>query len=53
MGILDTLKRMAGLRNGQVLQQNADYRCIKCGGEFDRGYRECPDCGAAFVVPTD
>ena len=29
------------------------YRCINCGADFKRHYRECPDCGGPYVVDTE
>jgi ribosomal protein S27AE len=31
---------------------DGDYRCIRCGGTFERRHRECPDCGGSFLAPV-
>ncbi|WP_202935184.1 hypothetical protein [Halorussus amylolyticus] len=29
------------------------YRCVNCGDEFERAFRECPACGGPYVAPVD
>lgn len=33
--------------------EDPEFRCIKCGAEFERRHRTCPECGDVYVVPID
>ena len=53
MGILDTLKQMASLSPNQSFGDKPVFRCINCGGEFERQYVTCPDCRGRYLVEVD
>jgi len=55
MGILrEFLRDLAvgrlGRRDGD---DDAAYRCVKCGAGFDRDHHTCPECGGQFLAPAD
>jgi rRNA maturation endonuclease Nob1 len=51
MGLIDQLRSLVWGPGVPQLAHHSSYRCIKCGADHDRGYKTCPDCGGAFVVP--
>jgi rRNA maturation endonuclease Nob1 len=49
MGLFDRIiKSISGSDS-----EEKEYRCINCGGSFERNYRECPECGQPYVASTD
>lgn len=46
MDFLATVKRVLGLGD----DDEPTYICIRCGGTFERDYRECPECGKPYVA---
>lgn len=34
-------------------EDDVTYRCIRCGDEFDRDYRDCPSCDHPYVSRLD
>ena len=40
----------------RLLNRNREehsYRCIYCGDQFAKDYRDCPSCGHPYVTETD
>jgi predicted amidophosphoribosyltransferase len=31
-------------------EQEAPYRCVKCGAGFNQNHRACPECDSQFVA---
>lgn len=31
-------------------EEDAPYVCINCGVDYERNYRECPECGKPYVT---
>ena len=48
--ILDRLRRLFG---ASETDDGETYRCVNCGDEFERPYRECPECGGPYVAPVE
>lgn len=48
--VLDRLRELLG---GGDEDDRTAYRCVNCSNEFERNYRECPDCGGPFVAPVE
>jgi predicted amidophosphoribosyltransferase len=46
MGFLSRLDDWLG-------EDESPFVCINCRAEFDRDYRECPQCGRPYVAPQD
>lgn len=47
------LDRIRDLLGNSADEERDRYRCINCGEEFERPFRECPDCGGQFVAPVE
>jgi len=49
--VLDRLRELLGTANDE--EERDAYRCVNCGTEFERAFRECPECGGPFVAPVE
>jgi lipopolysaccharide biosynthesis regulator YciM len=38
---------------GRDEDEEAQYRCIHCGDEFETNYHDCPSCGDPYVAEID
>lgn len=34
-------------------EDSAEYRCIRCGDEFDRDHHDCPSCDHPYVSEVE
>lgn len=47
--VLDRLRDLFGASD----EDGEAYRCVNCGEEFEREFRECPACGGPYVAPVE
>lgn len=53
---MGVLRRVLGLFTGPSIDPSnvvPDYRCLRCGSEFERNHRSCPKCSAPFIAPIE
>lgn len=54
---MDWVNRLRGvvaeLTGGADADSEGEYRCIRCGNEFDKNVHTCPTCGGEFVGPAE
>ena len=48
--VFDRLRRLVGRSEGDDPEA---YRCVNCGDEFERAFRECPECGGPYLAPIE
>lgn len=48
--VLDRLRDLLSSPDGD---DRTLHRCVNCGGEFERPYQECPDCGGPYVAAVE
>lgn len=48
--ILDRLRDLIGTTD---VEDRELYRCVNCGDEFERDYRECPQCGGPYLATVE
>jgi len=54
MGLLNRVYQFLRSASGNDQgPSKGEYRCIKCGVEYDRPHERCPECGLGFVAPVD
>jgi lipopolysaccharide biosynthesis regulator YciM len=52
MGLFDRLRSLVAGAGLPSANDDAPFRCLKCGMGHDREHQTCPSCGGSFVVPN-